>query len=654
MKKKMICILFVLTLALSLSPAALAIGAFADVSDAATAQNVEVLRLMGVLEGNGAGEFHPNDNLTRAEFCKMAVVLTGNRSAVARYASRTMFPDVPAKHWSAGYVNYAAKEAKLIRGLPDGSFAPDRAITYGEAVTILVRLLGYKDSDTSGVWPDGYLAIADAAGMTRGLSAAGSAAITRAQAAKLFVNALTSEDDKGAALYSLLGCSKGKDETVLYSIDLANSKMRTRDGDVKLANPVNSTLLNGLKGYVLIDTASEKAVTFLPSASTKGNAVADAAIIVGANGSTAGFDVLSGGAENYAIYRNGVPSTASALRKNDVVTYSAESNAMLACDTRVTVYYENCTPSPAAPTSITVLGGTELFVLPTAQQSLSKFKPGENMTLLLTSDGRVAGVAESDVRSNAFAYVKSDAEIYLICADNMMKLTLSNQNAKVSAGSTAGEVAYISQSGSNARSTIYLTKLGGPSGDLDPVKKTLGATAVANGALIFDGEKSTSLTALGKTVVPKGRVAYARTNSAGAIDLIVLKDNTDEYYGRVIVKTSDDTQWITVDFGGKTEQKESYFGVRTGDYVSFRYNSDKSNYYNMAPLAKLSSVSASAWIGDSAVNYANETYVVSENVICFNRDSGSWFDSLEAARAYGGVMDLYVKDGVVHIIEVRS
>ena len=122
----------------------------------------------------------------------------------------------------------------------------------------------------------------------------------------------------------------------------------------------------------------------------------------------------------------------------------------------------------------------------------------------------------------------------------------------------------------------------------------------------------------------------------------------------MIVKTSDDTQWITVDFGGKTEQKESYFGVRTGDYVSFRYNSDKSNYYNMAPLAKLSSVSASAWIGDSAVNYANETYVVSENVICFNRDGGSWFDSLEAARAYGGVMDLYVKDGVVHIIEVRS
>ena len=75
----------------------------------------------------------------------------------------------------------------------------------------------------------------------------------------------------------------------------------------------------------------------------------------------------------------------------------------------------------------------------------------------------------------------------------------------------------------------------------------------------------------------------------------------------------------------------------------------------MTPLTKLPSVPASAWIGDTAVNYGGQTYTVyPDTVICYNRDAGVWFDDLAAAKAYGGTMDLYVKDGVVRAIEVRS
>ena len=63
------------------------------------------------------------------------------------------------------------------------------------------------------------------------------------------------------------------------------------------------------------------------------------------------------------------------------MTYDAWSNTLYACDTRVAVYYEGLRSSPSAPVSITVLGGTQFEVLPTAQQSLSKFKPGKTMTL---------------------------------------------------------------------------------------------------------------------------------------------------------------------------------------------------------------------------------------------------------------------------------
>ena len=48
------------------------------------------------------------------------------------------------------------------------------------------------------------------------------------------------------------------------------------------------------------------------------------------------------------------------------------------------------------------------------------------------------------------------------------------------------------------------------------------------------------------------------------------------------------------------------------------------------------------------------TYSVPASVICWNRDIRDWFKDLETAKAYGGTMDLYVKDGVVRAIEVRA
>ena len=52
----------------------------------------------------------------------------------------------------------AAKGKNIISGYADGKFHPDRTVTVGQAVTILLRMLGYKDEDVGGVWPDSYMA----------------------------------------------------------------------------------------------------------------------------------------------------------------------------------------------------------------------------------------------------------------------------------------------------------------------------------------------------------------------------------------------------------------------------------------------------------------------------------------------------------------
>lgn len=63
-----------LTLAVLPAPA----SAFTDVSGD-TAEAVEVLYSLGIVSGYSDGAYHPSDGLTRAQFCKLAVLAEGPR-----------------------------------------------------------------------------------------------------------------------------------------------------------------------------------------------------------------------------------------------------------------------------------------------------------------------------------------------------------------------------------------------------------------------------------------------------------------------------------------------------------------------------------------------------------------------------------------------
>ena len=678
MKKRVFSLL--LALVLTLSAAAIPASAaesFSDVTDKKTAQNVEVLRLLGVIEGNGAGQFNPSGLLTRAEFCKMVVVLMGKGSDAMRYKTVTIFPDVRATHWAAGYINLAVRqsEPKLLAGLPDGTFQPDSYITYGQAVTILMRVLGFADKDSGGIWPDGYINLAKSTGVSAGVNLTGSANITRAQAAQLFVNVLsTGKDGKG---YTPAGCTKGDKEVTLVSMNGDKLRISGEKDPKTLVRPSSSSALNGLKGYLLTNSDG-KVMTFVPkTSSTTGAAVSNAAVILPADKSTSGISALTDGRTDYTVYRNGVLSSVSALRKNDVVTYDAVSNTVYVCDTRVTVYYESCEPSPSAPVSIKVLGGTQFEVLPTAQQSLSKFKPGKTMTILLTSDGAVAGAVENDysARGNAIGIV-SGSKVQLLCGSTTIDLSLTGMTVD---SKLDGKL--VSISSSSKTSVGLYAKTGGVSGDLNVREGTLGSKKLASGVMLFDDGVLKNLSDLTDVSVPQSRISYARTNANGEIDLIALSSTSGEKYGRVSVYTEtnktpvkdstgkepDDTGWtptystetttkISVDVNGTTYGPyTSGYGVRSGDFVAFKVNSGKTGFSQMLTLDKLGEVSASAWIGTTAVNYGGRTYTVPSDVLCWNRDGGSWLDGgAEAALAYGGTMNLYVRDGVVRVIEVRS
>lgn len=227
--------------------AAEAVSTFPDVTDPQVGRAVEALRTMGVLDGSG-GYFNPSGSLTRAQFCKMAILVMGRGGEADAQASRTIFNDVPGSHWARGYVNLAALTtvggeedkggSRLMMGLGNGSFAPDRPITYGEAVTAVLRILGYtKEANFN--WPYGAVASAAAVGLDSGFTApkAGDN-LTRAQAALLFCNMLTTP------------VSGGKDTTYLKSLGYT-----VKTGALLLAG---DTAQNGRSGYVKVFTGDEQ------------------------------------------------------------------------------------------------------------------------------------------------------------------------------------------------------------------------------------------------------------------------------------------------------------------------------------------------------------------------------------------------------------
>lgn len=133
-----------------------------------------------------------------------------------------------------------------------------------------------------------------------------------------------------------------------------------------------------------------------------GGSIASEAVIVYNKGSTDNFKTLTGGASGYSIYKNGIQANATDMRSYDVATYSSATNSIRVCDVRLTGYYESCKPNPTEPTSITMFG-QEFPVLTTAQATLARFRPGDQMTLLLTEDNQIAGAVKVGTSGMNFA-----------------------------------------------------------------------------------------------------------------------------------------------------------------------------------------------------------------------------------------------------------
>ncbi len=167
-------------------------GAFAytDTADAAYAKEIDYASSFGVLNGYEDGTFQPERKVTRAEFAAIAIRLRNQASAAAGTVYGGEFSDVTAQHWASGVIELAYATG-LINGYDTGEFMPDKTVSYQEAATVIVNLLGYKNqAERRGGYPAGYISLATQFGLFHFSGIQLTAAMNRAEVAYMAAKAL--------------------------------------------------------------------------------------------------------------------------------------------------------------------------------------------------------------------------------------------------------------------------------------------------------------------------------------------------------------------------------------------------------------------------------------------------------------------------------
>lgn len=212
----------------------------ADVEGTDYESSAAMLGALNIMVGDAeTGNFRPDDAIKRSEFAKLAVLSLGLESAAQAATSYSMFPDVVDNHWALGYINVAAGQG-IIVGDDTGNFRPDDTITYAEALTILVRSLGYKDSFLQGNWPANFISKAAELDITDGVNMNTSQAATRGNVALLLVNTLETEVVTQSSFGDDSNWTVSEDTLMESKLDLTKYEEVTIDAVSKVDNSLDA------------------------------------------------------------------------------------------------------------------------------------------------------------------------------------------------------------------------------------------------------------------------------------------------------------------------------------------------------------------------------------------------------------------------------
>ena len=258
--KKLLALTLALAMVLSVSVFAgnYSEDTYADAAeiDEACEEAIEVLYALDIMKGDGTN-LNPNDPIKRAEMVKMIYVILnkGNDDLAKNWKGNSMFADIKADDWYAGYVNYAGA-TKLVQGY-NGNFDAEAPLTTAQAAKMILTAIGYSAEGRGYVganWEANVLSDAALLGLLNGYDAPINGYAPRQWVAKMLYNAFTAKTYKSMAAIPGNGLLTSTGGMVVDTIEFAEKYL-----GVKIATGVAAAT----KTVVLDGVASNNGVAFI-------------------------------------------------------------------------------------------------------------------------------------------------------------------------------------------------------------------------------------------------------------------------------------------------------------------------------------------------------------------------------------------------------
>ncbi len=294
------------------------------IPSAAFAENetniLSLLNSLKIMQGDGNGNYRLDDYVSRAEFAKIAVAASSAKDMVASGLKISPFKDVKYTDWFAPYVQ-AAVSAGLCKGYIDGTFKPNDTVSYEEAITMLLRNLGYSEDDFGVSWPYGQVGMAQNLDITDGVDSGIGRELTRRQVAALVYNTLNTKQKGGTGkLISIFDCTVTEDVTIVASHNedstLKTDEIYTTSGKFDIDGNFDYGWV-GKKGDIFVKNGN-KLVTFMPDDSATNTALdkyviysmLQNAVVCYKDGAFKQIDIN----DTVTCYKNTSPSTYGAVK----------------------------------------------------------------------------------------------------------------------------------------------------------------------------------------------------------------------------------------------------------------------------------------------------------------------------------------------------
>ena len=638
-----------------------------------------------LVSGVGDGRFLPDDNISMAEASTILLRALGYTSKEAGAV------------WPQGYMDLAEST-----GLSEGlNLKAGDAINRAQAAQLFVNALNcktvkgdvyYKSLGTVANEQDKTIVLATGVETDDG-SATGAIRTTSNKNSEAYLPA------HGDANFSALQGKRGylilndKEEVVCFVPDGSTPTTITLNGNAQAAfvkgdNGRQYTISSGTRVFTsgsgeskdyLDAYSSLTSGTQITMYSENGKIVAiystsgattidsDAVVVMG-NATSATFHHLTGGVTNYNIVKDRQSIRLNQIKPYDVATYDQLSNTLVVSDLRLTAVYTDPVPTPKNPKTIQV-AGNKFDVLESAWDTIGNIKPGDSVSLLLTADGKVAGIlpASGNLRTTAIGTcTEGGVTIFL---PNGGTLNLSGRVGN--AASVSSDEPVLISSVRDAFSVSRLATSHAP-GAFDVANLKLGDLTVASTVRIYEQVKggimrSVDRGSLPMASIPADKVSY-HTNSSGIVDYIVLEDVTGVayIYGMMVGGYEDvngKERYVWYLRSGSQEIKfsatASYRG-QSGDMVGVVLGSTREGSATIREVVKLQEIKqvrASDFFdsqGESNVRVGAYTYRISDDVECYYNRTGNkvskdnWLTGGTGAsrfasiRTYGDSYTIYV------------